>query len=298
MPAETAPHHKGKDHYTIVFVPSDQSKNSRSFSVNSLGIFGIIVVLFAFIGVSVLAVLVYTPVGTYLPVASPELEMLYGERVQQIQTELTSLTYEVQTLQMYNMQLRKALGENDGLSNNQAGKDNSKQDLNNRAVTKEQSTFAVQETQKQSPAEIDARLNENLSSAEHSVPKQEFQFPLAMPVVGYTTRGFDAEGNHFGIDLVAKEGSPVVASAHGSVLYADWTYDDGWTIFVNHGDGYTTVYKHNKSLLKQRGESVKRGETIAFLGNTGRTSSGPHVHFEVWKNSIALNPREYLITIQ
>jgi murein DD-endopeptidase MepM/ murein hydrolase activator NlpD len=297
MPAETPSHRKGFDNYTIVLVPGDQSKKSRSLSVNSLGIAGIIVCAIAFITVSVLAVIVYTPVGTYLPVASPELEKLYGQRVQQIQTELTSLMNEVHTLQMYNMQLRKALGEN-VLNGNQTGKEDSKGDLKrNLAEKNERGTLAVSEHELQGNEAAKVPVKSQ-SFVNEPVTMQEFRFPLAMPVIGYTTRGFDSDGNHFGIDMVAKEGNPVVAAAHGSVLYADWTYDDGWTIIVAHGDGYTTVYKHNKSLLKQRGERVKRGESIALLGNTGRTSSGPHLHFEVWKNSVALNPMDYLNTIQ
>ncbi|MBI3194106.1 MAG: peptidoglycan DD-metalloendopeptidase family protein [Ignavibacteriae bacterium] len=297
MPAETTPHRKGKDNYTVVFVPSDQSKKSRSFSVNSLGIIGIFVSAIVFITVGLLAVIVYTPVGTYLPVASPELEMLYGQRVQQIQTELTSLMNEVHTLQLYNIQLRKALGEN-VLNRNQQGKQDSKGDLKrNQTEKNERAAVAVSESVMQRNETVSVPVKSQ-SFMYELVTKQEFRFPLVIPVIGYTTRGFDADGNHFGIDLVAKEGNPVLAAAHGSVLYADWTYDDGWMIIVAHGDGYTTVYKHNKSLLKQRGESVKRGENIALLGNTGRASSGPHVHFEVWKNSVTLNPMDYLNTIQ
>ncbi|MBI5214413.1 MAG: M23 family metallopeptidase [Ignavibacteriae bacterium] len=300
MSAENAPRRKGLDNYTIVFVPGDQSKKSRSFGVNSLGIIGIVVSAIAFIAVSILAVIVYTPLGTYLQFASPEIEQLYGQRVQQIQTELTSLMNEVHTLQLYNIQLRKALGENVGLNGNQQGKESVSQESisNNQPEKQIQTSLVVQEHEKTRIAQTQGSVSSRFSSIHSSTVNEEFRFPLAMPVIGYTTRGFDMDGNHFGIDLVAKEGNPVVAAAHGSVLYADWTYDDGWTMIVAHGDGYTTVYKHNKRLLKQRGESVKRGESIALLGNTGRASSGPHVHFEVWKNSVTLNPLDYMNTIQ
>ncbi|TAK54758.1 MAG: M23 family metallopeptidase [Bacteroidetes bacterium] len=122
--------------------------------------------------------------------------------------------------------------------------------------------------------------------------------PLTMPVLGYQTKQYTGEQHHEGIDIVAKEGSPVVAAANGTIIYSDWTLDDGMMIIIAHGAGLTTVYKHNKALLKRRGAIVKRGETVALLGNTGRTSTGPHLHFEVWNNGIALNPMNYLITIQ
>ena len=64
---------------------------------------------------------------------------------------------------------------------------------------------------------------------------------------------------------------------------------------ISHGGGFLTIYKHNQSVLKTVGEFVKRGEPIALLGNSGRTSFGPHMHFEVWNNGKAQNPNDYMI---
>lgn len=119
-----------------------------------------------------------------------------------------------------------------------------------------------------------------------------------MPTLGYLTRGMEGEQGHFGIDIASKEGNPVVSAANGNVIYSDWSYDFGFMMIIAHGRGYMTVYKHNKSLLKNVGSSVKRGELIALLGNTGRTSSGPHLHFEVWKDGVALDPEQYLVSVQ
>jgi murein DD-endopeptidase MepM/ murein hydrolase activator NlpD len=120
--------------------------------------------------------------------------------------------------------------------------------------------------------------------------------PFSMPVSGYTTRGFDEKYNHFGIDVVGREGSAVLAAADGNVIFSGWTYNDGMMVMIAHDLGYITVYKHNRALLKNTGDMVKRGEMIALMGNTGATSFGPHLHFEVWKDGVAYNPQEYLLT--
>jgi murein DD-endopeptidase MepM/ murein hydrolase activator NlpD len=124
------------------------------------------------------------------------------------------------------------------------------------------------------------------------------EFPLSMPVEGFLTRRFDPQQYHLGIDIAAKQGSPVVAAADGNVVFAGWTYDYGFMVILAHDRGYMTVYKHNQSILKNSGAEVKRGELIALLGNTGVTSSGPHLHFEVWKNGTPENPNNFLLTTQ
>src|SRR5262249_16726122 len=122
------------------------------------------------------------------------------------------------------------------------------------------------------------------------------KFPLSLPAQGYVSRGFDSVGEHFGVDFAGKEGTVVVAAADGHVIFSGWTYDNGYTLMVAHTGGIVTVYKDKQWILKKSGAAVKRGEVIALMGSTGRTSSGSHLHFEVWKNGIADNPERYLLT--
>ena len=97
------------------------------------------------------------------------------------------------------------------------------------------------------------------------------------------------------MDIAGQRGTPVQAPGDGVVLFAGWTYDDGNMLIIAHGGGYLTVFKHNQSLLKSALSGVKRGEPIALLGTSGRTSLGPHLHFEVWKNGLPQDPNEYLL---
>ncbi len=297
MPTETTPSRKEKNKYTIVFVPSDQSKKSRSFSAYSVRMIGAVSIIIALIVAGVLGIIIYTPLGAYLPITSPELERLYGKKVVQIQGQLSTLAREVAVLQEYNKQLRDALGENEIAK----GYESDSESANNTKNPQRRSQLASVESfkgNKTSPREWKRDQEKTVVINNFSELKAALQVPLSVPVVGYESRGYNDEQHHYGVDFVAKEGSPVFAAANGTVIYADWTYDDGYTIILAHNEGCTTVYKHNQVLLKQWGAVVKRGEPIALVGNTGHRSSGPHLHFEVWDNGVTVDPVNYLITLQ
>jgi len=120
-------------------------------------------------------------------------------------------------------------------------------------------------------------------------------FPLPPPVTsGFPTRDFDAATGHYGVDVAVPEGEDVHAVGDGYVVWADWTRDGGHTIAVQHAGGYLSVYKHNGRLLKRRGERVRAREPVAVSGNTGATTSGPHLHFELWRNGLAQGPASYI----
>lgn len=121
------------------------------------------------------------------------------------------------------------------------------------------------------------------------------RLPAFPPVDGVASRGFDAGRGHFAIDLAATEGTPVRAFADGYVVFADWTHAGGHTVAVQHADGYLSVYKHNSRLLKRVGERVRVRETVALSGNTGEITSGPHLHFEIWRDGLAQDPAAVLV---
>lgn len=98
---------------------------------------------------------------------------------------------------------------------------------------------------------------------------------------------------HTGIDFGAPANSPAVAGADGTVIYAGWYNGYGNTVVISHGNGISTLYAHNNSLCVTKGQTVKRGQQIAYIGSTGN-STGPHCHFEVRINGTPVNPAPYL----
>jgi murein DD-endopeptidase MepM/ murein hydrolase activator NlpD len=125
--------------------------------------------------------------------------------------------------------------------------------------------------------------------------KQSKSYYFSKPADSFISRGFEPGRGHMGIDFVMKTGTPVYASANGYVVFADYTTKDGYMIILNHENGYITVYKHCSVLLKRARDVVLQGETIALSGNTGEISTGPHLHFEIWKNGEPIDPKSVLI---
>lgn len=98
---------------------------------------------------------------------------------------------------------------------------------------------------------------------------------------------------HKGVDFAGREGTDVVAVASGVVIWSGDRYGYGQMVEINHGNGYVTRYAHNSENLVAVGDTVKRGETIAVMGSTGR-ATGPNLHFEVLHNGRVVNPLSYV----
>ncbi len=98
---------------------------------------------------------------------------------------------------------------------------------------------------------------------------------------------------HAGVDFAGKEGSEIVAVASGVVTWSEDKNGYGNLVEINHGDGLVTRYGHCKEVLVKTGDIVQKGQSIALMGSTGR-STGPHVHYEVLKEGKPLNPEKYI----
>lgn len=98
---------------------------------------------------------------------------------------------------------------------------------------------------------------------------------------------------HSGLDIRIPSGTPVKATADGMVSFSSWGEGTGNVVVVEHGRGLTTVYAHNTRNAVKVGQRVRKGQVIAVSGSTG-SSTGPHVHYEVWKNKVHVNPAPFL----
>lgn len=115
------------------------------------------------------------------------------------------------------------------------------------------------------------------------------------PTQGMISDRFDALSRHYGVDIAAKPNESILSALDGTVIFSTYTAETGYVIAVQHGQDLITVYKHCGSLLKKEGDEVKGGEAIALVGNTGTTSTGPHLHFEMWRKGRAVNPEKYIV---
>lgn len=121
--------------------------------------------------------------------------------------------------------------------------------------------------------------------------------PSQRPVDGILTRKMNSMSlhhykNHYGIDIATMTGKEIVAAASGSVIFAGWTFDQGNIIILYHGNDYFTVYAHNQTNIVKIHDFVNRNDVIALAGSTG-IATGPHLHFEIWKNGISMDPVDF-----
>ena len=126
--------------------------------------------------------------------------------------------------------------------------------------------------------------------------------PSIWPVKGWVSSSFGqrispftAEKEfHRGLDICNRKEAPVVSPADGVVMSVEWDDGYGKILTINHGYGYTTRYAHLERSLVKKGQSVKRNQEIALIGNSGR-STGPHLHYEVHANGVPINPSRFIL---
>lgn len=114
------------------------------------------------------------------------------------------------------------------------------------------------------------------------------------PLNGMVSNKYNLNDGHFGVDVVGKYNSRISAALDGTVIFSGWTIDTGYVIYIQHEQNLITVYRNNSELLKVQGEKVRAGEAIAIMGNSGRETTGPHLHFEMWLNGESIDPADYI----
>jgi murein DD-endopeptidase MepM/ murein hydrolase activator NlpD len=152
----------------------------------------------------------------------------------------------------------------------------------------------LSEFELQKYAEVEEALVSLKSRLEHT--------PSIWPTTGWVSRGYGMKYDpftgfkqmHRGIDIANRRGTPVIAPADGRVIFAGRKGSMGKTIVINHGYGFKTRYAHLDKIKVKRGQTVKRGDVIGLMGSTGY-STGPHLHYEVFRNGKPYNPMNYIL---
>ena len=219
----------------------------------------------------------YTPLKEYVP-GKTTLET--QKELISMSTKLDSLVIVVDSRDLYIDNLKKILS---GEEINDLSHENKTKDLNkklNLSVSIEDSLFRLKVEKKSSGDYIEKFNDQDI-----------FFLP---PVNGNFTQKYNKKKGHYGVDIVSKEGSVINAIYEGVVVSSDWTKESGFVIAIQHTEGFLSYYKHNSKLLKEVGDIVMKGDPIAIIGNSGELTSGPHLHFELWKNGESINPENYI----
>ena len=268
--------------YRLVILNESTFEEKLSFKLSRLNVFVAgWIITFLLIGLTTLLI-AFTPLREYIP----------GYSSTKLKKQATDLTYKTDSLvnvlnytNRYLENIRKVL--NGDIANNETNRDSLFEQ-----IKLDPSTIDL------SPIKEDLNLREqvaledkyNLFQGNSSTTERR----LISPVSGTISQEYDSKVKHFAVDVVAPKDTPVKAVANGTVIFSDWTTETGYVIIVEHKDNLLSVYKHNGALLKSQGDVVQSGEVIASVGNTGKLTTGPHLHFELWNNGSPVNPTDYL----
>ena len=144
----------------------------------------------------------------------------------------------------------------------------------------------------------DSLLRSEVSSQEQFslTPSQERQLPIEgmhffSPLKGVISEGYESVIHPY-VDITAPAGSVVMSVLDGTVVFAGWNDESGYTICIQHQDDIISVYKHNQKLLRKSGDHVSAGSSIALVGSS--SAAGDHLHFELWYRGEAVNPSQYI----
>ena len=148
----------------------------------------------------------------------------------------------------------------------------------------------------------DIIFNKNLSKDSDSLTLRQIKnliisggpnISMSAPIDGYSTEGLNKINDHNGIDIVSKKGDFIKCAEDGIVVFSGENGDLGKTVIVSHPFNYFTIYSHCDSIFVKQRDVVSKGDYIAILGDTGKTT-GPHLHFEIWHNDIIIDPRNVI----
>ncbi len=291
MTSESVHNRKRTKRYNVLLIPDDGERKTWNANLSLTSIALLIALSVLVVAVVVTLLLAYTPLNRLIVSSTPA---EYMQQLAELQRRVERVTQETLALREYNLKLRTALGDRSAV------KDSSWSHLTatNPLITIEDFDKTPNSTPRTSDQKMSTEydvLGVSASSPAGNSGLLKFDTPVTFPVDGYITRGYEAGIKHYGIDIAGKIGTAIYAAADGYVVFAGWTYNDGYMMIIAHGNSYLTVYKHNQSLLKSLSAYVKRGEPVALLGNSGKTSLGPHLHFEIWKDGIPRDPSLYLL---
>ena len=269
------------DKYRLVVLNEDTFEERFSLKLSRLNVFVLGGVFSVLLIVLTTILIAFTPIKEYIP----------GYSSSQLKADAIKLTFEADSLKLklailenYTKALRPVLtGEitYEEIDSLQVQARQSVIDESELDATKEDSLFREK---------VDRETRFAILNNSKSNVKIVFFAPLA----GNISQDFDANSKHFAVDIVAKTGTPIKAASDGTVIFSGWSAETGYTILLKHNKDYISVYKHNGNLLKQQGDFVKSGEVIASVGSTGELSTGPHLHFELWKGGYAINPTNFI----
>jgi murein DD-endopeptidase MepM/ murein hydrolase activator NlpD len=288
---------KLRDKYRLVLMHDETFEEVSSFKLTPLNVYVLVSSMVVGTAAIVTLLIVYTPLKRYIPG--------YGDyrrdnEMAMLNTKVNNLESEIEASRLYQENMRKILTGNLEDMTREATEEQHKSDQPTDSLEPQNVGRIPEDKQlrdavtsgsfSKATAPAVATVTGNLGFRD--VPLEQIFF---MPAVsGDVTAKYDPSKDHLGIDIAAPRNTAIKAAADGTVISAGYTVETGYSIAIQHPNNVVTMYKHNSILLKKAGSTVKAGEAIAIIGNTGELTSGPHLHFELWYKGRPANPTDYI----
>ena len=247
------------------------------------GFFVATVTIFMVFTAAIYSLIAFTPIRTFIP-GYPD---AHSKRAAiQNAMRIDSLESVIYRWELYSENLRRVVeGEEplkiDSLINASNGNSRPQTDAAELAI---KDSLLRQQVKEEEQFDISGRDKRNL-------PIEGLHF--FTPLKGVVSQGYDPAVHPY-IDITAPAGSVVKAVLDGTVINDSWSEDTGYTIQIQHDGDIISIYKHNEKLLKKTGEKVTAGSPIALVGNTGKLTTGEHLHFELWYKGETVDPARYI----
>jgi murein DD-endopeptidase MepM/ murein hydrolase activator NlpD len=270
-----------RNHYKLVILNIDTFEERFSLMLTPLNVIvvgGVTVAVIAFFAFTLLG---WTPLRYYLPDYAEEVRV--KKLAVEAMAKADSMELALAQRKVFMDNFRNVMSGNiDQITPDTNPESNVEVQHSVFPRSKEDSMLRV-EIEKEDLVNLNPNFNKDKKSS----------YLLFPPIQGTITERFKPQREHFGVDIAAPKDEPIKAIDDGTVIIAAYSSETGHIIQIQHDNELISVYKHNSVLLKKQGEKVRAGEAIAIIGETGEFSSGPHLHFEMWRNGVALNPESF-----
>lgn len=294
----------GSSRLTMIIIPQSQEKTIRfSVSKTTLRVAALLVLLFVVVSAGIAAVYGAKQADYNKLEAIKEDSLRKDQTIELLDQQIKAIEQQQERLLSKQADIKKMMGVQEDVpvtTESSGGGKGGSGPTRDALVTGEDSYLMAQQIKNQldlQEKELDellAKVN-NDKAYFRSLPNQ---WPTSGEISSYygwrkSPFGGRSESFHDGIDIANDSGTEVCAAADGQVVFAGWQPVYGRTILIEHGHGFATKYAHNSALLVEEGDRVKKGQVIARMGTSGR-STGPHLHFSIMKWDQTLDPLIYL----
>ena len=263
----------------------DAKTHQQLFSVrfNRTGFFVSAVTIAVVLCAAIFSLIAFTPVRTFIP-GYPDARTKRAAIQNAIKVD--SLESVIYRWELYSENLRRVVEGEEPMSIDSIIA------ISNRRIAqakdpdflKKQDSIMRQEVKNEEMFDISSR-------SQRQLPIEGMLF--FTPVQGVISQGYDPVIHPY-LDIAAPAGTVVKAIANGTVIFDGWSEETGYTIQIQHDGDIISIYKHNEKLLKKTGDKVSAGSPIALVGNTGKLTTGEHLHFELWHKGESLDPTRYI----